>query len=164
MEEQVNEKVISMAIQSGEKAGRVLSTVISKYLEHRKNVKLSKKETNKNVGPRKMKIKDLVGTGEGINKLKFDDDRDIKMFESIARKYGVKYSINRDKTTTPPSYYFFFQSKNDEVINKAFSEYLKKTFNRDKKPSIAQAMNRLTAVLESMRTMQDKTKKKEIER
>lgn len=82
-------------------------------------MKLAKKEENKNVGPRKMKIKELVGTGEGINKLKFDDDKDVKMFETIARKYGVKYSINRDKSTTPPSYYFFFQSKNDEVINKA---------------------------------------------
>ena len=136
MEEQVNEKVISITIQSAEKVGRVLTTAISKYCQVVMAEIKEKGAEKKANGPQKMKIKDLVGTGEGINKLKFED-KDVKLFESIARKYGVKYSINRDKTTTPPSYYFFFQSKNDEVINKAFKEYLKKTFKREEKPSIA---------------------------
>lgn len=176
MEEQVNQKTISMAIQSSKSAGRALVTVLQMYERHikeveresiqKQNQKQAQKQTKKaqkaqnKVGPQKMKIKELVGTGSGIGKVQLKDD-DIKKFERVARKYGVKYSINKDKTSKPPTYYFFFQSKDTEVINKAFQDFLGKQLKREKKPTIAQTLQKFKALVAKSKTIDDKTRNKE---
>lgn len=159
MEEQVNQKTMSMAIQTGQSAGRALRSAIQMYLRHRQNIK-NKTVVKNDIGPKKMKIKDLVGTGSGVSKLQIKDD-DIKEFERTARKFGVKYSINKDKSTDPPTFYFFFQSKDTDVINKAFQDFLGKQLKREKKPTIAQTMQKFKALVASVKNIEDKTRNKE---
>lgn len=162
MEEQVNQKTISMAIQTGKSTGRALVSVIQLYERHLKELgrDMTQKRVQNKAGPQKMKMKDLVGTGSGLSKVQIKDD-DIKQFERVARKYGVKYSINKDRSTEPPTYYFFFQSKDTEVINKAFQDFLGKQLKKEKKPTIAQRMKKFKEIVAKSKTIDDKTRNKE---
>lgn len=161
MEEQVNQKTVSMAIQTGKTAGRALVSVIQMYESHIKQTERNKSQVEQNkIGPQKVKVKELVGSGTGVSKVQLRDD-DIKKFERIARKYGVKYSINKDKSSNPPTYYFFFQSKDTEVIKKAFQDFLGKELKKSKKPTIAQRIEKFKAVVAKSKLFEDKTRNKE---
>lgn len=161
MEEQVNQKTVSMAIQTGKTAGRALVSVIQMYESHIKQTERNKSQVEQNkIGPQKVKVKELVGSGAGVSKVQLRDD-DIKKFERVARKYGVKYSINKDKSSNPPTYYFFFQSKDTEVIKKAFQDFLGKELKKSKKPTISQRIEKFKAVVAKSKLFEDKTRNKE---
>ena len=61
-------------------------------------------------GKGKQSVKELVGQGAGVTNIEISD-KNIKSFESIARKYGVDFAVKKDNTEKPPKYLVFFKGR-----------------------------------------------------
>ena len=102
----------------------------------------SKKTVNKLAAPEnyagkgKQTVKQLVGQGHGVTNIEISD-RNIKSFESIARKYGVDFAVKKDITEQPPKWLVFFKGRDTDALTAAFKEYSNKHMNKDaEKPSM----------------------------
>ena len=73
----------------------------------------------------------------------------IKNFDPIARKYGIKYALQKDSSSAPPKWTVFFQAKDVDALTAAFKEYSKGAIKRSAdKPS----------VVDGIRDFREKTK------
>ena len=62
----------------------------------------------------------------------------------MAKKYGIDFSLKRDKSVDPPRYFVFFKARDVDVMTAAFREYagveLKK--KQVKKPSVRKKLQK----------------------
>lgn len=87
-------------------------------------------------GKGKQTVKQLVGQGHGVTNIEVSD-KNIKSFESIARKYGVDFAVVKDATDTPPKHLVFFKARDTDAIAAAFKEYSSKQMAKStEKPSL----------------------------
>jgi hypothetical protein len=87
-------------------------------------------------GKGKQTVKQLVGQGQGVTNIEISD-KNIKSFESIARKYGVDFAVKKDATELPPKWLVFFKGRDTDAITAAFKEYSAKQLTKDAdKPSM----------------------------
>ena len=87
-------------------------------------------------GKGKQTVKQLVGQGAGVTNIEISD-KNIKSFESIARKYGVDFAVTKDSTEKPPNYLVFFKGRDTDAVTAAFREYSAKQLTKNaEKPSI----------------------------
>ena len=107
----------------------------------------------------KQTVKELVGQNQGVANIEIND-KNIKDFERVARKYGVDYAVKKDRTTSPPKYLVFFKARDGDALTAAFKEYTANTVKKQSRQSIIQ---KLRAILPQTRE-QAKEKKKELER
>lgn len=73
-----------------------------------------------------IKLRNLVNQGQAISS--FDiKDKDIKLFEKYAKKYGISFSIVKNKLNDDklPTFNVFFKAKDEDVIKLAFEKYCK---------------------------------------
>lgn len=94
MQEEVENKAVTLAINTTKITARALKNAISKYLSHRK-----KKSRDSPQG--RQTVKKLVGQGQGVSNIEITDSN-IKSFERVARKYGVDYALKKDTTGAIP--------------------------------------------------------------
>jgi hypothetical protein len=87
----------------------------------------------------KQSLEQLTRHGNKIEEIPIAD-KNIKDFESIARKHGVSYAVEKDTSTEPPQHKVFFKAKNADAIAAAFKEYTAKQIDRQKsdKPPMSQ--------------------------
>ena len=91
------------------------------------------------------------------------NDKNIKAFEKTARKYGIDYSLKKDKSTDPPQYTIFFRAKDSEIMTKAFKDFLNShSEKKEKKPSILKRLSSLVKIRNKERK-REKTKTREAE-
>ena len=93
-------------------------------------------------GKGKQSVKQLVGQGHGVTNIEISD-KNIKDFESIARKYGVDFAVVKDATATPPKHLVFFKARDTDAITAAFKEYSAKQLVKSTKPSMLTTINDL---------------------
>ena len=157
MQEEVNQKVISLSIQGVKITASVLKAALRKFLEmdnRRKQkatqVKMAEKTGRAQEKGREKKkphgkqtIKQLNAQGVQLSNLKITDEN-IKSFDRVARKYGIDYSLKKDVGADPPKYLVFFKAKDVDVMTAAFREYagveLKK--KQVKKPSVRKKLQK----------------------
>lgn len=156
MQEDIEHRSVTLAISTTKLTGRVLKAAITKFLAHQR----AKARASPDVRPRgKQTVKALVGQNQGVANIEIDD-KNIKDFDRVARKYGVDYAVKKDRTTSPPKYLVFFKARDADALTAAFKEYTADTVKKRSRPSIIQ---KLRAILPQVRE-QAKEKKKELER
>lgn len=74
----------------------------------------------------KMKLKDLMQQDQGATMMEIKAEG-VNSFQRIARKYNVDFAITKDKNVDPPAYQVFFKGRDQDVIAKAFNEYVNRT-------------------------------------
>ncbi len=137
MQEEVENRTVTLSINTAKMTGRVLKQAISKYLAYRKN------KSQNNVKPTgKQSVKELIGQNQGVTNVEIED-KSIKEFERIARKYGVDYAIKKDKTSDIPKYLVFFKARDGDALNAAMTEYASKKLKAQSKPSLLKALKSL---------------------
>ncbi len=178
MQEEVNEKTISLCVQCSRMTASVLKAVMRKSLndldrkkqKHDQIKQAEKKGQANEKGRRKEQLRqekktpkgkqtmqNLMAKGAQLTNILITDDN-IKSFDRIARKYGIDYSLKRDNSVTPPKYLVFFRAKDVDVMTAAFREYTGVTMNKAKKPSVRkklqQTIQRLAKHRERIKTRQ----------
>ena len=144
MQEEVEQKTMTLSINATKFSGRVLKAAVSKYLAHRRNSKTEKKhekQSYQDVIPHgKQKMKDLIGQNQGVSNIDVSD-KDMKGFERIARKYGVDYAVKRVKGQN--KYLVFFKSRDADAITGALTEFADKKQRQQNRPSLRKMLQKM---------------------
>ena len=156
MQEEVEQRTVTLAISTSKMTANVLKSAISKYLAYRKEKK--REGPVKPCG--KQSVKQLVGQDQGVSNIEITD-KNIKDFERIARKYGVDFALKKDKTGDIPKYLVFFKARDADALTAAFKEYTAKTDRKKERPSVLKKLRKFKEVVADIDT--PKVRKKELD-
>ena len=140
MQEEVENRTVSLAIRSSKLTADVLKKAITKYLVYRKE-KSKAKAVMKPTG--KQTVKELIGQNQGVSNIEITE-KNIKGFDRVARKYGVDYAVKKDTSGEIPKYLVFFKARDADALTAAFTEFASKEKNREK-PSVIKHLRDLKA-------------------
>lgn len=130
MQDEVREKSVAFVIRVGKTGGKLTASMlkyaIEQYLEQQRNLRAPHG---------KQSVKSLVRQGAGVQNIEITD-KNIRSFQSVARKYGVDYALKKDISSQPPRYLVFFKARDTDALTAAFREFSGKQLKRNKKPSI----------------------------
>ena len=160
MQEQINEKSVSLIIRGTKLTSTMLAKSINKILLERKRQKQPKLYQGK------QSVKSLVKQGAGVSNIEITDSN-IKSFERTARKYGVDFALKKDKTVSPPKWLVFFKARDADALTAAFKEYSAKTLKksaRKSRPSVLNLIKKMKTLSQSLYADKVKNKNKERER
>lgn len=156
MQEEVEQRTVTLAVSTSKMTANVLKSAISKYLAYRKD-----KAKNGPVKPcGKQSVKKLVQQDKGVTNIEITD-KNIKDFERIARKYGVDFALKKDKTGEIPKYLVFFKARDADALTAAFKEYTAKTDRQKERPSVLQKLRKFKEAAVDIATL--KVRKKELD-
>lgn len=173
MQDEVNEKTVSLCIRGGKITAQLLKAAMRKALAQMEQEKAKQKQQSKVQKQQDDKTKDKSYRGkQTMEKLMRQNvqlsnieitDGNIKSFERVAKKYSIDFSLKKDVTADPPRYYVFFKARDADVMTAAFKEYIGQTLNKDKKSSVRKKLQQaITKSLAKHREL-EKTKGKEKE-
>ena len=138
IQEEVNEKIISICVNSGKMSARVLKEAMTKTLarlEREAHRRQDRTAGNTAVYRGKQSMEKLKAQNVELSNIEITDGN-IKSFEKCARKYSIDYCLKKDRNASPPRYYVFFKAKDVDAITAAFREYTGKLLKVNKKTSI----------------------------
>ena len=160
MQDEVNEKTISLCVQCTRMTAGVLKAVLRKFLNDRDRAKQNKvqirqaakrgraqekgrvkeqKRQQKRMPHGKQTMKQLMGAK--LSNILITD-QNIGSFDRVARKYGIDYSLKRDNSVSPPKYMVFFRARDVDVMTAAFREYAGVTMKKSRKPSVRKKLQK----------------------
>ena len=130
MQEEVTQKTIALSMKTGKLTAQVLQAALKKYLEARKH------------GPKlhQGQLKQLKQHGAALSNIEITD-ANIAAFKPCAKKYGVDFTLRKDKTTQPSHYIVIFKTRDADNLEQAFKEFTAKKLSREAKPSIRKALS-----------------------
>lgn len=166
MQEEVENRTLTLIVSGTKFTGRLFKAAISKYMAHRREKKLEKQRGRDSpVTPKgKQTVKQLIGQNQGVSNIEINDPS-IRDFERIARKYGVDYAVKKDRSASPPKYLIFFKARDADALTAAFSEYTQKKVkkaDRSERPSVLEKLAQFKELLKN--TVVDRSRRKELER
>ena len=164
MQEEVENRAVTLVISATKLTARLLKAAILKYLASRKEKRLQKARAAPEKPTGKQTVKQLIGQNQGVSNIEINDPS-IKDFERIARKYGVDYAVKKDRSASPPKYLIFFKARDADALTAAFSEYTQKKVkkaDRSERPSVLEKLAQFKELLKN--TVVDRSRRKELER
>ncbi len=139
MQDEVNTKVVAIAIKGGKITGELLDKALKKFIEEIE--KAQKTASQPKIYRGKQSIKHLVEQNAAISNIEVTDGN-IKSFERTAKKYGIDYALKKDTSEQPPRYIVFFKGRDVDVMTQAFKEFSAKSVKQKDKPSLRQMLSR----------------------
>ena len=97
MQEEVNQRVVSLCIRTARLTANVLAKAMMKYLEAQKRIAADLKRKAEEPSKGKQTLKELMEQNAGATNIEVDKSN-IRSFERIARKYHIDYAVKKDKT------------------------------------------------------------------
>ena len=161
MQEEIENRAVTLIISSSKLTGRLLKAAIVKYLAYLKDKKLEKAHKAEIIPHGKQSVKELIGQNQGVSKIEVND-KNIKDFERVARKYGVDFAVKKDRSISPSKYLVFFKARDADALTAAFTEYTSKTMRKASRPSVLEKLNKFKELMKN--SVVTKTRKKERER
>lgn len=169
MQDEVNEKTVSLCIRCGKVTANLLKAAMKKALTKMEQEKQKLQEQKQ---PKQDKEDKTYKGKQSMDKLMKQNvqlsnieitDGNIKSFERVAKKYSIDFSLKKDVNADPPRYYVFFKARDADVMTAAFKEYTGQSLNKDKKPSVRKKLQQ--AISKSLKKHREleKTKGKEKE-
>ena len=155
MQEEVEQRTLTLAINGTKFTGRMLKAAVAKFMAYRRSHKAAKAC----VHPKgKQTVKQLARQGQGVNTMEIADEN-LRQFERIARKYGVDYAVRRDTSADTPRFLVFFKGRDADAISAAFKEFLSTKERKSERPSLLQKLRELAPIPSAQ-----KERHKELER
>ena len=153
MQEEVENRTVTLVISATKLTGRVLKAAVAKFLAHQK-AKIAEKKRAGPVKPTgKQTVKQLIGQNQGVSNIEITDSN-IKSFERVARKYGVDFAVKKDRSVSPPKYFVFFKARDADALTAAFKEYtayeLKRAAKAQNRPSVLAHLQALKAKVQAI--------------
>lgn len=169
MQDEVNEKTVSLCIRCGKVTANLLKAAMKKALvkmeqekQKLKGQKQPKQDKEDKTYKGKQSMDKLMKQNAQLSNIEITDGN-IKSFERVAKKYSIDFSLKKDVNADPPRYYVFFKARDADVMTAAFKEYTGQSLNKDKKPSVRKKLQQ--AISKSLKKHREleKTKGKEKE-
>ena len=153
MQDEVNEKVVSLAIKTSKLTAGVLQSAIKALLKKGKG-QLTKAPHGK------VTMRQLMKPGEKVTNIEITD-ANKKAFDPIAKKNGLTYNVKKIENGKPPTYLVSFRGKDIDVMTEAFREFSSKKLSQEQKPSIRKALAAFRDKAKQLNANREKVKKKE---
>ena len=144
MQEDIEQRTMSVTVQAAKLSGRVLKAAIAAALQ-----KMEHSRNTPKVGRNSMKR--LTARDPGA--------RRIRSFERIAKKHEVRYHIEKDPGTDPPKWTVYFKANQADALTAAFKEYTRKDLARSTRPSLLSQLAKFKELAQALG--RDKVKNKE---
>lgn len=150
MQEEIEQRTVSVTIQAAKLSGRVLKAAIAAALR-----KMEQERNTPKVGRNTMKR--LAGLDGGTNTIEVSGR--IRSFERYARKHQVRYHIEKEAGVTPPRWTVYFKANQADALTAAFKEYTKKDLSRESRPSMLAKLHKFRELAQALG--KDRVKNKE---
>lgn len=169
MQDEVNEKTVSLCIRCGKVTANLLKAAMKKALtkmeqekQKLQGQKQPKQDKEDKTYKGKQSMDKLMKQNVQLSNIEITDGN-IKSFERVAKKYSIDFSLKKDVNADPPRYYVFFKARDADVMTAAFKEYTGQSLHKDKKPSVRKKLQQ--AISKSLKKHREleKTKGKEKE-
>ena len=169
MQDEVNEKTVSLCIRCGKVTANLLKAAMKKALakmeqekQKLQGQKQPKQDKEDKTYKGKQSMDKLMKQNVQLSNIEITDGN-IKSFERVAKKYSIDFSLKKDVNADPPRYYVFFKARDADVMTAALKEYTGQSLNKDKKPSVRKKLQQ--AISKSLKKHREleKTKGKEKE-
>ena len=150
MQEDLEQRTVSVSIQAAKLSGRVLRSAVAAVLR-----KMEQERTTPKVGRNSMKR--LSGRDGGANTIEVTGR--IRSFERIARKHEVRYHIEKELGTAPPKWTVYFKANQADALTAAFKENTRKDLVREGRPSLLSQLHKFKELAQALG--RDRVKNKE---
>lgn len=150
MQEEIEQRTVSVTIQAAKLSGRVLKAAIAAALR-----KMEQERNTPKVGRNTMKR--LAGLDGGTNTIEVSGR--IRSFERYARKHQVRYHIEKEVGVDPPRWTVYFKANQADALTAAFKEYTKKDLSRESRPSMLAKLHKFRGLAQALG--KDRVKNKE---
>lgn len=155
--EDIANKVINIQINTTKSIGREILKQICKL--RKKSKKYGSLEKLAEAEGKEVKLKDLIKKGQ-LEEISIEKT-DLKELKKELNKYGVKFSVMKDKETG--KYSVFFQAKDMKVMDKAFRNALATLEKKaERKESICKNIEKFKEMMKNT-VYKDKVKNKQKE-
>ena len=143
MQDEVNQKVVTLCITGGKISAQILKNALLKLLRKMEQMEQARKQRTKAVRQQKepvsyhgkQSMEKLKAHNQELSNIEVTDGN-IRSFEKYARKYDIDYCLKKDRSAEPPKYYVFFKAKEVDSITAAFKEYTGWQLKKSKKVSV----------------------------
>ena len=174
MQDEVNEKTVSLCIRGGKVTAQLLKAAMRKALDQMEQEKAKQKQQGKVQKQQttdrekdksyrgKQSMEKLMRQNVQLSNIEITDGN-IKSFERVAKKYSIDFSLKKDTSAKPPRYFVFFKARDADVMTAAFKEYTGKSLNKTKKPSVRAKLKDAITQAKDKNREREKTKQKEKE-
>ena len=151
MQEEVEQRSLTLVINSGKMTGRVLKSAIVKLMAHNRQKAQVKGGDIRYAG--KQTLRQLVGQNQGVSNVELND-ADIRDFKMILRQYGVDYAVK--KVDGQDKFLVFFKARDADAINAALSDYASQKVQRSQRPSLLKKLREIAAQLPTLNADRDR--------
>ena len=162
MQEEVESRTVTLIISANKLTARLMKEAVEKYLASLKEKHRERLQSGpvKPVG--KQTVKQLIGQNQGVSNIEIND-KNIKDFDRVARKYGVDYAVKKDRSVSPPKYMVFFKGRDADALTAAFEEYSNKTLRKKERPSVIDKLRSFTPLAKGIDKAKVRNKDKGLE-
>ena len=171
MQEEVNEKIITLSVQGARITASMVKAAMRKFLmeleregqkssqikqaekqgqARERGIEKEKQRQEKKKPHGKQTIKQLQEQGAQLTNIQITN-QNIKSFDRVARKYGI---------VTPQRYLVFFKAKDVDVMTAAFKEYAGVSMKKSKKPSVRKKLQKSVQKMNVKHRQREKVKQK----
>lgn len=135
---------MTFIIQTGKMTGKVFLQAIQKYLAlERQRRQLNARDKALHPAYKgRMTIREMMKERSGLANIEIHNEH-IHDFERIARRYGIEYAIKIVRDKTSPHYLVFFRGRDTDILQTAFSEFVKKRLKVQERPSLREKLQKL---------------------
>ena len=156
MQEEVEQRTVTLIVNTAKLTERELQKAISKLLIQ---MKAERQHKLPKVKRGKMTVKQLAAQNRGMKSVEIPDDS-VGSFKRIARKYGIDYAPFKVKGKD--RYMIFFKASDEDAMLAAFQEFTdKKVVNRGKKPSVLAKLQKIKELIASIAPVKEKRRERE---
>ena len=162
MQEEIENRTVTLIISAVKLTARELKAGMDKYLSEKKSKAMEKARAAPEKPSGKQTVRQLIGQNQGVSNIEITNSN-IKGFERIARKYGVDFAVKKDRSVSPPKYFVFFKARDADALTAAFKEFSAKKLTQEQKPSIRKLIVSLKEKAAALNAQREKVKKKDRE-
>ena len=153
MQEEVEQRVVTLIVNCSKLTEQELRKALSKLLAQMKSSRQNKQPHGK------MSVKQLAAQNRGLQSIEVTD-QNIGSFNRIARKYGIDFAPFKAKGQD--RYLVFFKGQDADAMTAAFKEYTAQTMKKHSRPSVLAKLEQFKALVKSRTVAREM--KKELER
>ena len=157
MQEEVENRVVNLAISTGRLTARSIFAGIRQYMQHREKVKAGRGRVRG-----KQTVKQLLGQNQGAANTEIDREG-IRDFERLARKYGIDFAVRKDRSADPPRYIVFVRAKDADALDSICKEHQAWSLSKKKHPSLLNQLKKFRQMAASLPAEKIREKKQERE-
>ena len=155
--EEIARKTLNMEVKAAKVTGKLVLNLLKKLMKEAE--KLGGLEKLVGANGNEVKLKDMVKKGQ-LEEIPVEET-ELKELKKELNKYGVKFSVMKDKETG--KYSVFFQAKDMKVMDKAFKHALSETEKKtERKESIHKNIEKFKEMAKNT-ISKDKVKNKQKE-